>query len=445
MSQPALGSRAEGDDLSLDELRDVWRLLAPEDRLAAFHLVPHDSAEDFFLALSTAEQAALLAALPAKERRSWLRLLPPDDVADLVQAAPPDLRQEFLGLLDDATHKEVNALLAYAEDQAGGLMNPRFARLRPEMTVDEAISYLRRQTRELETVYYIYVLDAEQRLLGVVSFRDLFSAPLGRMVQDVMHRDVVTAHEHMDQEALGRLFATHRFLAIPVVDDVGHVKGIVTMDDIVDVVQEEATEDMQKIGGMEALDAPYLQIGITRMVRKRGGWLSALFLGEMLTATAMGYFEEQIARAVVLALFVPLIISSGGNSGSQATTLVIRAMALGEVTLRDWWRVIRRECVAGLLLGSLLGTIGIVRILLWHATFGVYGVHYLLVALTVGASLIGVVLWGTLAGSMLPFLLRRMGFDPASASAPFVATLVDVSGLVIYFTTASIVLAGTLL
>jgi len=445
MSQPALGSRAQGEDLSLDELHDVWRLLAPEDRLAAFHLVPHDSGEDFFLALSTAEQAALLVTLPAKERRAWLRLLPPDDAADVIQAALPAARQEFLALLDDSTRKEVSALLAYAEDQAGGLMNPRFARLRPEMSVDEAIAYLRRQVRELETAHYIYVLDAEQRLLGVVSFRELFPVPPERTVQEVMHRDVVTAHEHLDQEALGRLFATHRFLAIPIVDDEQHIKGIVTMDDIVDVVQEEATEDIQKIGGMEALDAPYLQIGMGRMVRKRGGWLSALFLGEMLTATAMGYFEAEIARAVVLALFVPLIISSGGNSGSQATTLVIRAMALGEVKIRDWWRVIRRECVAGLTLGSILGTIGVARILLWHGAFGVYGEHYLLVALTVGASLVGVVLWGTLAGSMLPFVLRRLGFDPASASAPFVATLVDVSGLLIYFTTASVILSGTLL
>ena len=445
MSASAPGSHFQGEALSLEELREVWYLLTPEDRLAAFHLVPQDSAEDFFLTLSAAEQAALLVALPAKERRSWLRLLPPYDAADLIQAAPPAMRPEFLALLDEPTRKEVNALLCYAEDQAGGLMNPRFARLRPELSVDEAIAYLRREAQGLKTFYYIYVLDAEQRLLGVVSFRELFSAQPDRTVQDVMRREVVTADEHMDQEALGRLFATHRFLAIPVVDDERHVKGIVTLDDIVDVVQEEATEDIQKIGGTEALDAPYLQISMPRMIRKRGGWLSALFLGEMLTATAMGYFEEQIARAVILALFVPLIISSGGNSGSQATTLVIRAMALGEVKLRDWWRVIVRESVAGLGLGSILGTIGLARILLWHAAFGVYGQYYLLVALTVGSSLVGVVLWGTLAGSMLPFILRRLGFDPASASAPFVATLVDVSGLVIYFTTANFILSGTLL
>jgi len=249
----------------------------------------------------------------------------------------------------------------------------------------------------------------------------------------------------MDQEALSKLFVEHDFLAIPVVDAAGRMKGIVTVDDIVDVVQEEATEDIQKIGGMEALDAPYLEIGFLDMVRKRGGWLAALFIGEMLTATAMGYFEKEIARAVVLALFVPLIISSGGNSGSQASTLVIRAMALQELRLRDWWRVIRRELAAGLSLGTILASIGLVRILAWQGAFGLYGEHYMLIAITVSLSLIGVVMWGTIIGATLPMVLTRLGFDPASASAPFVATLVDVSGIVIYFTVASLVLGGTLL
>jgi magnesium transporter len=260
-----------------------------------------------------------------------------------------------------------------------------------------------------------------------------------------MHTDVVTAHESMDQEALSRLIAEHDFLAIPVLDDERHVKGIVTVDDIVDVVQEEATEDIQKFGGMEALDAPYLEAGFWSMVRKRAGWLSALFIGEMLTATAMGRFEDEIARAVILALFVPLIISSGGNSGSQASTLVVRALALGQLRLRDWWRVVRRELSAGLALGTVLAAIGFGRILLWQGLFRMYGEHYMLVALTVASSLVGVVTWGTLAGSMLPLLLRRLGFDPASASAPFVATLVDVSGIVIYFSMASVILGGTLL
>jgi len=260
-----------------------------------------------------------------------------------------------------------------------------------------------------------------------------------------MQTEVVTVSEQMDQEDVGLLFARHSLLAIPVVDGDGHMKGVVTVDDIVDVVQEEATEDIQKIGGMEALDEPYLDIGLFRMIRKRAGWLSALFMSETLTATAMGYFEHEISRAVVLALFIPLIISSGGNSGSQASTLVVRAMALGEVRLRDWWRVMRRECAAGLALGSILGVIGLFRIMLWPTRATLYGEHYVLIAITVACSLIGVVLWGTISGSMLPLILRRLGFDPASASAPFVATLVDVTGLVIYFTMASVILYGTLL
>jgi magnesium transporter len=279
----------------------------------------------------------------------------------------------------------------------------------------------------------------------VVSFRELFAAPPHKTVRDIMHTDVVTAPEEMDQEALSQLFAEHDFLAIPVLDAERRVKGIVTADDILDVVQEEATEDIQKFGGMEALEAPYLEVGFAQMVRKRAGWLAILFIGEMLTATAMGYFEHEIARAVVLTLFVPLIISSGGNSGSQASTLVIRAMALGELRLRDWWRVIRRELSSGLVLGAVLASIGLLRIVAWGSVFDTYGEHFLLIGVTVALSLIGVVTFGTLAGSMLPMLLQRLGLDPASASAPFVATLVDVTGLVIYFTIASLILHGTLL
>jgi len=428
------------------ELQEAWPVLSAEERLEGLRVLPHAEAEDFLLALPARDQAEIILQMSPGDRRSWMRLLPPDDAADVIQESPEEEREGLLAVLDEPTRKEVAALLAYKEDEAGGLMNPRYARLRPDMSVDEAITYLRRQARErLETIYYVYVLDTEQRLLGVITFRELFAAAPDKTVRDIMHTDVVTAHESMDQEALSRLFAEHNFLAIPVLDDERHVKGIVTVDDIVDVVQEEATEDIQKFGGMEALDAPYLEAGFWSMVRKRAGWLSALFIGEMLTATAMGRFEGEIARAVVLALFVPLIISSGGNSGSQASTLVVRALALGQLRLRDWWRVVRRELSAGLALGTVLAAIGFGRILLWQGLFSTYGEHYLLVALTVATSLVGVVTWGTLAGSMLPLLLRRLGFDPASASAPFVATLVDVSGIVIYFSVASVILGGNLL
>jgi magnesium transporter len=422
-----------------------WPELSATERYQRFEALRREEADDFFLGLSTADQLDLLLTIAPGERRIWMRLLPPDDAADLLHRAPPPQREQLLSLLEPPIRREVQALLAYAEDEAGGLMNPRFARLRPDMTVDEAITYLRRQAQHVETIYYAYALDKEQRLLGVVSFRDLFSADRARLVSDVMRTDVVTVTEDVDQEQVATLFRDLHLLAIPVVDSERRVRGIVTLDDIVDVVQEEASEDIQKIGGTEALEEPYLRIALRRMIRKRGGWLAALFVGEMLTATAMSFFENEIAKAVVLALFVPLIISSGGNSGSQATTLVIRAMALGEVRGRDWWRVIRRELATGLVLGSLLAGIGFLRILVWQLVAHPYGEHYLLVALTVAFSLVGVVLWGTLAGSMLPFILRAAGVDPASASAPFVATLVDVTGLVIYFTVASVVLRGTLL
>jgi magnesium transporter len=338
------------------------------------------------------------------------------------------------------------ALMAYAEDAAGGLMNPRFARVRADVGVDEAISYLRKQAREhLENVYYVYVNDADQRLVGVVSLRELFAAASDRTVRDVMSTHVIAARADMDQEELGKLFAEHDLQAIPVVDADGRMQGIVTVDDIVDVIQEEATEDIQKIGGTRALEAPYLQVGFRSMLSKRVVWLMVLFVGELLTATAMGRFEHEIAKAVVLSVFIPLIISSGGNSGSQASTLVIRAMALGEVTLADWWRVVHREVMQGVSIGVTLGVVGWFRVMLWEWLFHSYGAAAPLIGVTVGGAVLGVVLFGTLAGSMLPFLLRRVGLDPASASAPFVATLVDVTGIVIYFTIASLVLRGTLL
>ena len=439
-------SAAPADEpLSVDELRDAWDVLDIAERLDGVRLLPREDAEDFFIALPAVDQVAVVLALRPGDQRSWLRLLEPDDVADVVQEAPEDQRGRLLGLLDGPTRKEVEALLAYEEDEAGGLMNPRYARLRAQMTADEAISYLRRQARSrLETIYYAYVLDHDQKLLGVVSFRDLFRAPPTRVVSEIMEREVVSANEELDQEALSRLFAEHDLTVVPIVDAQGVMKGIVTVDDIVDVVREEATEDAQKFGGMEALEVPYLQSRRREMIRKRGAWLTVLLVGEMLTATALGFFEKDIAKAAVLTLFIPLIISSGGNSGSQASTLVIRAMALGEVRAADWWRVMRRELATGLALGVLLGVVGLVRILIWGVA-GAYGDHYFLIAGAVSFSLIGVVMFGTLAGSMLPFVLRRIGADPASASAPFVATLVDVTGLVIYFAMAHIFLHGTLL
>jgi magnesium transporter len=432
--------------VSADELHEAWRLLSPEERVESFGFLTAEEAQDFFLEMRPADQLMIVRQSPPAIRRSWVRLLAPDDAADLLQEARPEERSELMALLDAATRREVNALLAYAEDDAGGLMSPRYARLRPDMTVDEALGYLRMQARQsVETINYGYVLDSQQHLLGVMSLRELFQAPGDKKVSDVMNTGLVTVSEETDQEETAEVFARHDLIALPVLDAAGRMKGIITVDDIVDVVEEEATEDIQKMGGSEALDAPYLQVSMLSMLKKRAGWLSILFVGELLTATAMGYYEREIARAAVLAIFIPLIISSGGNSGSQATTLIIRALALSEVRLRDWWRVVRREIAAGLGLGGILGTLGLIRVAVWHEAFGSYGPHGLRIAFTVALSLVGVVLWGTLVGSSLPFLFRRLNLDPASASAPFVATLVDVTGLVIYFTFASLLLRGTLL
>ena len=345
------------DNLSPDELWDGWPILSDSERVEGLTLLSRDEGEDSFLRLDAPEQAHILLNLPRSQQRGWMRLLPPDDAADLIQAADEEERERLLGLLDEPTRREVTALMAYADDKAGGLMSPRFARVRPDMTVDQAITYVRKQAREhLETIYYVYVLDREQRLLGVVSLRQLIGAPPDKKVSDIMTLDAVTVEEHMDQETVSRVFAGRNLIAVPVLDKAGRMKGIVTLDDIVDVVLEEATEDIQKLGGMEALEEPYLTVRFSEMIKKRAGWLSALFLGEMLTATAMAYFNKEIAAAVVLAIFMPLIISSGGNSGSQATTLVIRAMALGQVRLRDVMRVMRRELVVGLSLGGSSGS-----------------------------------------------------------------------------------------
>lgn len=428
-------------------LKDDWSSINEAERIHIFTNLPLAEAEDLFMALTTDQQAELISKLPTAEKRSWLRFLPPDDVVDLLQKLEPSERDAALLLIDEATRREINGLLAYAEDEAGGLMNPEYIRLRPEMTVGEAIRYIRAQARtRVATIYYAYVLNTQQQLLGVVSFRKLLLAAPEMIISKIMTTTIYSVPEEMDKEDVALYFSKHgELMAIPVLDSEHRMKGIVTYDDIASVVREEATEDIQKLGGMEALDAPYFDVNMGKMIQKRAGWLTALFIGEMATATAMAFFVTEIEQAVVLALFIPLIISSGGNSGSQASTLIIRSLALREVRLRDWWRVFSREIVSGLALGTILGSIGFLRIVLWQQWNAIYGEFYLLVALTIFLSILGVVLWGTISGSMLPFVLRKLGFDPASASAPLVATLVDVTGLVIYFSIASIVLRGSLL
>ena len=437
----------------VNDLLEHWSQFTLDQRQTEFLKLHRTDAEEFFLNLNASDQYELIGDYALLEQRSWLRLLAPDDAADLIQEAQDDekknkeqKKEELLSLLDPQTKREVNALLAYAEDNAGGIMNSRFIRLRPYLNVDEAISYIRIQAKtQVETIYYAYVLSPEQKLLGVVSFRELFAANGLKKIEEIMHTDVIQIPVDLDQEQIGQLFSKYEFMAIPVIDADQKMVGIVTFDDVATAVQEEATEDIHKIGGVEFLDAPYMQISFYEMLRKRAGWLMILFVGEMFTATAMGYFQHEIEKAVVLSMFIPLIISSGGNSGSQASTLIIRAMALGEVKLKDWWRVFIREVATGAALGACLGAIGLIRIILWPWREQMYGEHYVYIAITIAISVLGCVLWGTITGSMLPFLLRKLKFDPASASAPAVATIVDVAGLIIYFAVANMMLKGLLL
>lgn len=393
-------------------------------------------------------RAEIVAGLDRTRAIPLIEAMSADQQVELFRELGDEARGRLIHVLTAPTRDSLNLLLRYPPTSAGGIMTTEFVGVPAGWNVEQVKTYIREVGRAKETVYAIYVLEPkDQRLIGVVSLREVMLAEPGTPVLEICEsRKAVTVRPMVDQEDVARLISKYNLLAIPVVDEGGHVLGIVTVDDIIDALVRETTEDVQKFGGMEALEEPYMQIGFLTMIRKRAGWLCALFLGEMLTATAMGHFQDEISRAVVLALFIPLIISSGGNSGSQATSLIIRAMAVREVRLRDWWRVAMRELPAGLMLGGILGVIGVVRILTWQwLGWYDYGEHHLAVAFTVGTALVGVVLFGSLTGSMLPFVLRRLGFDPASASAPFVATLVDVTGLIIYFTVALVILRGTLL
>lgn len=413
--------------------------------------MPFDLAVQLFDEPGLEQRSEIFHRLDEKIAAPVLEAMSSDEQVSLVREMDEAERARLLTRLDRPTQQELALLLRYPPETAGGIMTTEFLSVPNTWTVDRALRHIREVGRLKETVYAIYVVDDLSRLMHVVSLRELVTSDRQQQMSQVGARKTpIVVQPLLDREEVARIISKYDLLAVPVVETDGRILGIVTVDDVIDVLVAEETEDVQKLGGLEALDEPYLEVGMAKMLRKRGGWLAALFLGETLTATAMAFFEAEIAQAVVLALFIPLIISSGGNSGSQATTLVIRAMALGQIRLEDWWRVVRREFAAGLALGLLLGTIGFLRIVLWELIgeaggTSLYGEHYILVALTVFLSLIGIVTWGTLIGSTLPFLLRRLGFDPASASAPFVATVVDVTGIVIYFSVAAGVLRGTLL
>jgi magnesium transporter len=445
------------DARNFGALREVFRewppadvaeviLDMPEDeQVIIFRVLPHALAADVFEYLDRDAQQKLLRAMAHEQVVAILNEMSPDDRTALLEELPSAAARQLIRLLTPQERQIAQALLGYPEGSVGRLMTPDFIAVHEDWTVQQVLDFVREHGQDSETLNVIYVVDGRGKLIDDIRMREFLLKPLNSPVRDLMQKTFVALSVSDSQQDALNVFRKYDRTALPVIDSNGILVGIVTIDDMLDVAEKEATEDIQKLGGSAALDAPYLSIRFPQMIRKRAPWLVILFVSEMLTATAMGVFQDEIARAVVLALFVPLIISSGGNSGSQATTIVIRAMALGEVMLRDWWKVMRREVFSGLTLGIILGTIGFLRIAVWSTAFHLYGPHWPLIGLTIFFSLIGVVMWGTLSGSMLPFALRRAGLDPAAASAPFVATLVDVTGLIIYFMVALLILRGTLL
>jgi magnesium transporter len=428
------------------DIVEALNRLELEGAAAVLALLPFDRVVEVFDEQELNDPAGLIMALPEEQAKVVLSGLSADRATDIFQLLPGPVRARFLSLLDPETKTSIEKLLTYPANTAGSLMTTEFVCVPSTWTIEQTLQHVRLVERTRETIYAIYVLDPQKKTLQqVVTLRRLIMGEPQASILSVA-RSPITTTPLTDREDVARLISKYDLLAIPVIDEKGHILGIVTVDDIIDAIVEEGTEDVQKFGGMAAIDEPYMQIGFGQMLYKRAGWLSVLFLSEMLTASAMQHFQDELEKAVVLTLFIPLIMSSGGNSGSQATSLLIRALALRELRLGDWWRVVLRELPTGLTLGVVLGTIGVVRISLWQY-FGIfdYGEHWMLVAATVAAALVGIVTFGSFSGSMLPFILKRLGFDPANASAPFVATLVDVTGLVIYFSVALLILRGTLL
>jgi len=439
---------AETEELHPADLAAVAELLPHEQVKALLAALPKERAADVLEYLDEDLRAEVLEEIPTEQAAALVSQMTPDDRADVLEEIDEDVAEDIVSELPPEARAETERLLEFEQDTAGGLMTTEFVSVSGETPVDQAFEQVRALARSgrREATYAIYATDPQGRLAGVLSLRELLAAPPGGKIADVAWTDVVSVAPSASRQEVARMTADYDLMAVPVVSESGHLMGVVTVDDVIDAIQEVQTEDIQKLGGMEALDEPYTSMSFWGMIRKRAGWLCVLFVGELLTASAMQRFEDELKRAIVLSLFVPLIVSSGGNSGSQATSLIIRAMALGELKLGDWWRVALREARAGVTLGVILGLLGVVRITVWQLSgFWDYGPHYRLLALTVGLAVVGVVTFGSLIGSMLPFALRRFRLDPASASAPFVATLVDVTGLVIYFLVALMLLGGTLL
>ena len=432
-------------DMHPADVAEVIEDLPPEGSGIVFRVLRRETAATVFEYLSVDQQTEVVSTLGTEQLMGLLNEMAPDDRTRLFEELPAEVTKRALTTLRPEELKVARQLLGYPEDSAGRYMTPDYVALKPGMTAGEALDYIRQYGKGAETLNVVYVVDEKGRLLDDLRLADLVMAASTRTLSEMDDQHVFSIPATADREEVVKAFEKYDRVALPVTDSQGILVGIITVDDVLDVAEKEATEDIHGLGGVEALDAPYFDVSFFAMVKKRGGWLSLLFLGEMLTATAMTAFQGELEKAIVLNLFLPLIISSGGNSGSQATSIIIRSLALEEVRLRDWWRVASRELASGLTLGLLLGGIGFIRIWIWARVFHLYGPHFTLVGAAVGISLVGVVLYGNLVGSMLPFILRRLGFDPAKASAPFVATLVDVSGLIIYFEVAKALFRGTLL
>ncbi len=433
------------------DVAEVILDMEESDQVIIFRVLPHDLAADVFEYIEVDAQQQLLRGMAQEQVVGILNEMSPDDRTALLEELPSAAARQLIQLLTPEERRIAQSLLGYPEDSVGRLMTPDFIAVSSDWTIKDVLDFVRTHGRDSETLNVIYVVDARGKLLDDLRIREILLQPLESRVSDLMDENFVALKVGDPEEDAVNVFRKYDRTALPVTDSSGVLVGIVTIDDMLDVAEEEATEDIQKFGGMEALEDPYMRVPLMTMVWKRAPWLAILLIGEMLTATAMAFYEEEIAKAVVLAVFLPMIISSGGNSGSQASTLIIRAMALGEVTLRDWWLVMRRELSAGALLGLLLGAIGYARVALWaiigerYLHRAIYGEHWHEVAATVGVTLVGVVLWGSISGSMLPFALRRLGLDPATSSAPFVATLVDVTGVILYFSIALLIMRGTML
>jgi magnesium transporter len=427
------------------DLAEIFTDLKAGDEAVLLRILPRQLAAQVFEYLSLQDQEQLVQALGNEQVAQIINDLSPDDRTALLEELPAAVTQKLLNLLTPKERKIAADLLGYPKDSIGRRMTPEYVAIQNNWTVNDVLAHLRKVGRDRESFNQLYVVDDKGHLVDSVRLRNLVVADLNTPVSEAFDHQSPSLHATDDQETAVESFKKYDRTILPVLDSNDVLVGVVTVDDVLDVAEKEATEDIQKIGGMEALGAPYLQIEMLQMIRKRAPWLIILFFSEMLTTTAMTFFSRELEKAWVLSLFLPLILSSGGNSGSQATTLLIRAMSLGEVTLRDWWRVMRREVISGFALGTILGTIGLLRITLWSLFSNVYGPYWPLIGVTIFFALIGVVMWGTLSGSMLPLLLRRCGLDPATSSAPFVATLVDVTGLIIYFSLAMLILRNTLL